>query len=74
MKTITVDQFLGTSWVDVYVKDENSNELLEIEQGLKMDEAYTAINKHKNEYGITEGVFNLYNGNEVQIESNKVTL
>jgi len=47
MKTITVDQFLGTSWVDVYVKDENSNELLEIEQGLKMDEAYTAINKQK---------------------------
>lgn len=74
MKYITVDQFKGTNWIDVYVMDDNINDMLEIEQGLSLGEGFKFINQFKNKYGINTIDFKLYDKMENLIKSEEINL
>lgn len=74
MKYITVDQFKGSDWVDVYVMDDRVNDMLEIKQGLSLAKGFEVVNKFKNEYGINKVDFKLYDKMERLIKSEEITL
>lgn len=74
MTIIVVEQFLGSSWVDVHVVDADTNELWETLQGLDMAEAYIALTRFRDKYETTEGVVKVYDKDEVQVQSVKIKL
>jgi len=73
MRYITVDQFKGVDWIDIYVMDDRINDMLEIEQGLSLAEGFKMIDEFKNKYNISNIDFKLYNKLEQLIKSEEIT-
>lgn len=66
MMSILVDQFKGNDFLDIYV---NNNDLEEVYQGLSISEGYKKIKELKNKYNINKVVFKIYNENEQLVKT-----